>query len=144
MRQSRPMSRFTRAFDVRGVLVLALMVGCLIVSCSSPAPSDDTSPRSEPAAPTFINKVWRVQTSNAVAAGHLYVFLSEGTLAIASRNSTAVLGKWTQQDGRLTMIEEGIPYPVEVLELTHDRFKIRMHNPGEPVVITFIPAARGN
>ena len=39
------------------------------------------------------------------------------------------------------MVEEGITYAVEILELTRDRFSIRMRNPGEPVEMTLEPAA---
>jgi hypothetical protein len=38
------------------------------------------------------------------------------------------------------MIEEGIPYPTDILELTADRFRIRSHNPGEPVEIGMVLA----
>jgi hypothetical protein len=37
-------------------------------------------------------------------------------------------------------VEEGIAYAVEILELTQERFIIRMRNPGEPVEMTLIPA----
>jgi len=40
------------------------------------------------------------------------------------------------------MVEDGIPYPVEILELTEDRFRIRTRNPGEPVEMTLVPAPR--
>jgi hypothetical protein len=122
--------------------IAVLMMGWLFAGCLSPAPSEQKSSAARSGEPSFINKVWRVQMSNAIPAGLLYTFLSEGTLVIASRNNPAALGTWTRQDGRLTMIEEGIPHAVEVLELTHDRFKIRMEKPGKPVEITFIPAAR--
>jgi hypothetical protein len=91
--------------------------------------------------PGFVNKVWSVQSSNAVASGQLYVFLSAGTLVIASPNGTPALGKWKQQDQTFTIIEEGIAYAVEILELTPDRFRIRMRNPGEPVEMTMVIAA---
>ena len=94
----------------------------------------------QPAAPSFVNRVWSVQSSNAVAPGQLYVFLSDGTLLIASSNGRPALGSWKQQDGTFTMVEEGITYPVEILELTQDRFRIRMRNPGEPVEMTLVPA----
>jgi hypothetical protein len=122
-------------------VVVALMASSLFAGCSSPVPSEQTSTQPRRAAPGFVNRVWSVQSSNAVAAGQLYVFLSEGTLVIASPNGTPALGRWTQQDQAFTMIEEGIAYPVEILELTQDRFRIRMRNPGEPVEMTLVPAA---
>ena len=80
--------------------------------------------------------------SNGVAPGQLYVFLSEGTLVIASPNGKPALGRWKQEGRSFTMIEEGIGYPVEILELTHDRLRIRMKNPGEPVEMTLVNAAQ--
>ena len=90
----------------------------LFAACSSPAPSKQTSTQPAPAAPSFVNIVWRVESSNAVGVGQLYVFLSEGTLVIASTSGHPALGSWKQQDRTFTMVEEGIAYPVEILELT--------------------------
>jgi hypothetical protein len=39
------------------------------------------------------------------------------------------------------MVEEGIPYKVDILKLTPDELSIRMHNPGEPVTLTLVPAS---
>jgi hypothetical protein len=39
------------------------------------------------------------------------------------------------------MVEEGIPYEIDVLELSADEFTIRSHNPGEAVVITLVLAS---
>lgn len=120
--------------------MFALIAGWVIAGCSSPVPSERASTQLLDAAPSFINKVWSVQSSNMVATGQLYVFLSEGTLVIASPNGRPALGSWKQQNGTFTMVEEGIAYPVEILELTESRFKIRMRNPGEPVEMTLVPA----
>ena len=38
------------------------------------------------------------------------------------------------------MVEDGIPYKVDVLKLSKKEFRIRSHNPGKPVEITFVPA----
>ncbi len=70
----------------------------------------------------------------------LYVFLSDGTLVITSSNGTPALGTWKYDNGKLTMVEESRPYEVEVLALGATEFRIRIHNPGEPVEITFVPA----
>ena len=141
------MARFKRSFDVvgacAGLLLFApvMVVGWLFAGCSSAVPSEQTSTEPRRAAPSFVNRVWSVQSSNAVAPGQLYVFLSEGTLVIASPNGTPALGTWKQQDQTFTMVEEDIAYAVEILELTQDRFRIRMLNPGEPVEMTLVPAA---
>jgi hypothetical protein len=116
-----------------------MRIATILLLCVSAMVACGRSPR---AAPSFVNKVWSVEASNGVAAGQLYVFLSEGTLVIASPNGTPALGRWKQEGGNVTMVEEGIGYPVEILELTHERFRIRMKNPGEPVEMTLIDAAQ--
>jgi hypothetical protein len=83
----------------------------------------------------FVDRVWEVASSSGVATGTLYVFLSEGTLVIASPNSKPSLGSWTFKDGQLTMVEESIPYRVDILSLDDHELAIRSHNPGSPVEI---------
>jgi hypothetical protein len=120
-------------------LALVLATVLLLSGCSRrDAPREQTADNNSPA--TFVNKVWRVESSSSVAPGTIYVFLSEGTLLITSSNSKPLLGTWTSANGELTMVEEGIPYRVEVLHLSPGQFKIRSHNPGEPVEITLVPA----
>lgn len=89
---------------------------------------------------TFVNRVWQVAESTAVARGQLYVFLSEGTLVVASTTGTPALGTWKREGDGLTMVEEGRPYRVDILALTDTEFRIRSHNPGEPVDIRLVPA----
>ena len=86
--------------------------------------------------------VWKVSESSSVAPGTLYIFLSEGTLLVASPHGKPALGTWKDLGGVLTMVEEGIPYQVDVLGLTQDQFKIRSHNPAKPAEITLIAAER--
>jgi hypothetical protein len=93
------------------------------------------------ASPTaFVNKVWQVSESPDVAAGTLYVFLSEGTLVVASPNGKPALGTWKYEGDAFTLIEEGISYKVDVLKLTKDEFRIRSNNPGKPVEIALVAA----
>ena len=125
---------------MRLAVIGTLMSGWLCAGCSSPVPSAQPSNQPGPSAPSFVNRVWSVQSSNAVAPGQLYVFLSDGTMLIASSNGRPALGSWKQQGETFTMVEEGIAYPVEILELTQERFRIRMRNPGEPVEMTLVPA----
>lgn len=118
------------------VAAAVLLSGCSdgsVPAAVRPAESTDT-------APVFVNKVWSVSESSGVAPGTLYVFLAEGTLVIASANSKPALGAWRYEGGALTMVEEGIAYKVDVLELNKNEFRIRSHNPGEPVDITLVPA----
>ena len=89
---------------------------------------------------SFINKVWRVSESSAVAPGTLYVFLSDGTLLITSEHSKPALGTWQHAGGVLTMVEESIPYKVDILNVSAAEFRIRSHNPGGAVEIRMVPA----
>jgi hypothetical protein len=128
------------------ILAAALLA---IFGCSAPdsapepsANSTATAPSAEasPDSPSFVNKVWVVAESKYVASGELRVFLSEGTLVMASSHSTPAFGKWHYQDGKLTITEEGLDYQVEILELNEERFHIRILSPGEPLEILFVPA----
>lgn len=92
----------------------------------------------------FANRVWKVQSSSTVALGTMYVFLSDGTLLITSDRSTPALGKWKREGGQMTMIEEGRPYKVAILQSSPDSFRITISNPGEPVEIGFVPATAGS
>lgn len=128
-------------------VVFAIAVLASAVSCApppatpappSPAPSAAPAP---PAAPiTFVNRVWQVSESSAVDPGQLYVFLSEGTLVVASPTGTPSLGRWSRAGDGLTMIEEGISHPTDIVALTATEFHLRSHNPGQPVDIRLVPA----
>ncbi len=122
-------------------LLLVLAGSVLLGGCSSDT-SDATRAglQEDQPAVSFVNKVWQVSTSNSVAAGQLYVFLSEGTLVIASPHGTPSFGTWTYGGGRLTITEEGRAYETDILTLSANEFGIRMSNPGEAVEITFAPA----
>lgn len=118
---------------------------------ADPAPADATPApaASTPAASDFSGKVWKVTQSSAVEAGTTYAFLDGGVLVIDSPNGTPLRGRWDYTDGKLTMTEEGMAYPTDILELDADTFRIRSNNPGEPVEITMaldpsqpLPAAR--
>jgi hypothetical protein len=128
------------------VLLIAISIMATIPACSTRDTSrgeSDKRPTEEPlpAAPaSFVNRVWVVAESEQVAQGDLRVFLSEGTLVMASPHATPAFGTWSYKDGSLKITEESHEYAVDILELTRDSFRIRMHSPGEPVVIRFAPA----
>ena len=118
------------------LLVFAALLTA-VTDCSTP----DTQREGIPAAPaTFTNRVWVVAESEQAARGDIRVFLSEGTLVMASPHATPAFGTWSYKDGQLMITEEGRPYSVDILELTQATFRIRIHSPGEPVVIRFAPA----
>jgi len=105
-----------------------------------PAPGEAASPVA-PAA--FVDKVWRVKSSSAVAPDTIYAFLSDGTLVVDSPGGTPMHGQWRFEGDKLTMIEEGQSYPTDILRLDASELHLRSHNPGEPVdiVLTLAPDA---
>ncbi len=125
-------------------LVLAVTMLLFLSSCSKPpAPAASApEPRQQEAAASFVNQVWKVSRSSAVEPGMMYVFLSDGTLVITSPHGKPAFGTWKSEGRGLTMVEESIPYKVEILKLSPTEFTIRMHSPGEPLEITFVPADR--
>ena len=104
---------------------------------ASPAPASDAA---EATKPEFAGKVWRVQSSTAGEPGSTYAFLADGTLVIDSPHGTPMHGKWSYDDGKLVMTEEGVAYPTDIVALDADTFQIRSHNPGGVVDITLVPA----
>ncbi|MEO5987823.1 MAG: hypothetical protein ABIR01_02825 [Candidatus Eisenbacteria bacterium] len=77
--------------------------------------------------------------SSVVEPGSLYVFLSDGTLVLTSPHGRPAFGSWKAEGGGLTMVEEGIPYKVKVVELNQGEFRIKSYNPGQAVDITLVP-----
>lgn len=122
-----------------GIVVVASFA--LLWGCSQPTTAPDARTDAAASAPAgFVNRVWSVRTSTSVEPGTMYAFVSDGTLLITSINGTPALGQWTPAGEGFTMIEEGISYKVDILSLTPDELRIRIHNPGEPVEIVFAPA----
>ena len=138
-----------------GMKLLVFLAAILALSgCNRPAPATTDSSAASPDAATtavasspqpckpaapFLDRVWRVRESSAVAPGTLYVFLSDGTLLVAAENQKPSFWRWTYVDGALTMIEESVAYPTDILTLSDKEFTIRSHNPGEAVLITLVP-----
>jgi hypothetical protein len=118
-------------------LILSLPAAVIAGACSSAAPAQDPS---KTAPVSFVNRVWRVDSSSGIERGMLYVFLSDGTLVISSPHGTPALGSWKPDGAGLTMVEEGRPYKVDVLKLSAGEFRIMINNPGSAVEIAFTPA----
>lgn len=143
--------RSRRPISTRSGLVAAMVCAATLAACTSPPPPTSTpaAPSAAPVAPTpapstaaptdprarFVDRSWRVVSSNGVAVGTRYRFEGDGTLRIEAEGSTPGIGRWTFEQGRLVMIEEGIAYPTDIVALDENRFAIRSHNPGEPVDI---------
>jgi len=129
-------------------LLLALLVlgGCSQSSTQTtteaskapPAESSAPAPATEPV--SFVNRVWKVAESAQVEPGQLYVFLSESTLVMASPHGTPAFGSWSYDGTHLRMIEESIPYDVDIVSLTANEFRIKSHNPGGIVEMRLVPA----
>lgn len=136
---------------VRLMLCAALL---LLAACGATTPASPPASGTADAAATagshntiaeagpalLSGRVWRVQDSTAVAPGTTYAFLDDGTLVIDSPHGTPLHGRWSYRDDALTLTEEGIDYPTDILELTRERLRLRSHNPGEPVELTLVPA----
>jgi hypothetical protein len=148
-RRSLPMS--SRLSTPAAAVLLVFAAGC------APRPADETvqvtteTPAPAPAKPSdapapadstvgFVNRVWRVTLSDAVAPGTFYVFLAESTLVIDGPGGTPMVGTWRRDGDGLVMVEEGIAYETDILELRPDAFRLLSHNPGKAVEITMIPA----
>ena len=100
----------------------------------TPAPADETTP-------AFVDKVWRVEAGGTVEAGTTYAFLDGGTLVVDAPHGTPMTGSWAYVDGKLTMTEEGIAYPTDIVSLDASHLTIRSHNPGGVVEIAMVAAA---
>jgi len=127
------------------VFVIVATVLLAVSACSKPESPPPTAQLATEQAPataklSFINRVWAVAESEQAEVGSLRVFLSEGTLVMASPNAEPAFGAWSQEDGRLKITEEGLNYDADILELSESAFRIRIHSPGEPVEILFTPA----
>ncbi|MGH7613938.1 MAG: hypothetical protein ACREMW_07865 [Gemmatimonadales bacterium] len=130
---------------ILGGILTALLA---VTGCSRPDSTPAVSGRAQaersstqsPA--SFVNRVWIVAESKQVAPGELRVFLSEGTLVMASAHGTPAFGTWRHDGGHLTITEEGREYTVEILELNENALRIRIHRPGEPVDIRFEPSSK--
>lgn len=142
-----PRHVLTRFIRRPPVTRLSLAAGLLAVACSRPAPSAGVSreapreaeaPPPAAATPAFADKVWKVGPSSGGEPGAFYVFLSDGTLLIASSHGTPSLGRWHAAGDTVTLVEEGIAHPAAVLRQSPDELAIRFAGRGEPLEITFV------
>lgn len=94
--------------------------------------------------PAFADKVWRVVSSTGVEPGTTYAFLADGTLVIENPiGNPPGYGKWCYQDGKLSIEEEGIAYPTDILHMDGNRLELRSHNPGGTldIILEHVPGA---
>ncbi|KRD77277.1 hypothetical protein ASE43_08970 [Lysobacter sp. Root983] len=141
--------------------VLAALVALSLAACKPAAPPEAAAPAATPAAAEtaapvaeatppvanaatpsqFAGKVWEVKESATVEKGTTYAFLADGHLVIDGPGGTPLQAQWKFDGGQLTIIEEGQVYPTDILKLDAGEFRIRSHNPGEPVEVLLVPAA---
>ncbi|MBP9143327.1 MAG: hypothetical protein KBF21_04780 [Thermoanaerobaculia bacterium] len=138
----------------RRSLVPAILVGVALAACGRPpgspiVPDEAALALSEPGAPyrpaaptdswtggfSFQNRVWVVESSNAVAIRSVRIFLWDGTLVMTGPGSEPAFGRWIFERGRLRIVEAGISYETDILESSGNRLHLRMKSPGEPVLL---------
>ena len=123
-------------------LVLATTVGTRADGERQPAPPAIAPDAAQPGRLAGLSDVVWVSEGGDVAEGTLYVFLSTNVLVISSAGSTPTLGTWAADADGLVVREHGIAYEVDVVELSADRLRVRIHNPGTPTDVTFSRADR--
>lgn len=95
---------------------------------------------SDPAA-ALAGKVWRVERrSDGGEVGATYAFLADGTLVVDSPNGTPATGSWAVDGGALSLTEEGVTYPTDLVVRDADHLTLRSHNPGGVVEIALVRA----
>ncbi|MDB6163019.1 MAG: hypothetical protein JWL98_451 [Xanthomonadaceae bacterium] len=107
---------------------------------SPPAPTVAHDNGNTAATPVFVDKVWRVERSATLEKGTTYTFLGNGTLVIDAPGGTPMIGSWRDQAGQLTMVEEGVAYPADVVAADAGHLVLRSHNPGGSVEIALVAA----
>ena len=141
---------------ILSLAILAFLCGCDgggaapggRATAATTAPTPDVAPSAAAAkpgadgAPAFAGPVWRVQPGSGVEAGTTYTFLRDGTLAIDAPHGMPARGEWRYEDGKLTMVEDGIAYPTDIVALDDAHFVIRSHNPGGVLEIAMVRDAR--
>lgn len=119
---------------------LLLLAALLALTACSKKDTADAGATATARHPAHVNRVWEVKASNGVAPGQLYVFLSEGTMVMASPNGRPVVGAWEGTEKELTLIEGGTPYKTEVLALSDKELRLRMHHTAGQIEMTLVPA----
>lgn len=103
-------------------------------------PADDATPAADPAA-VLAGNAWRVERrSDGGEIGATYAFLADGTLVVDSPNGTPATGRWTVEGGALSLVEEGVAYPADLVVRDADHVTLRSHNPGGVVEIALVRA----
>ena len=133
-------------------LARVLLAAGVLTAAAPPAHAGLAQPAAAPASPParpapapaplerFVDRVWVVDASTSVAAGSLYVFLSDNALVISPKGGTPRLATWAEDVDGLVITEKGRSLNVAIVELTTERFRIRIATPKAPTEITLVPA----
>jgi hypothetical protein len=115
------------------------------VATPTPGPAPPpVLPSPQLVAPAFVNTRWRADTGSGVEVGTRYTFRGDGTLLVDAPGGTPATGTWRFVDGALTLTEEGIDYPTDIVSQDAEHVHLRSHNPGgvvELVLVRDVPAA---
>ena len=107
----------------------------------APAPTEAEATPADPER-VLAGKVWRVERrSDGGDIGSTYAFLADGTLVVDSPRGTPMTGSWRADGGALSMTEEGIAYPTDLVVRDADHVTLRSHNPGGVVELALVHAA---
>ena len=105
-----------------------------------PASSGDSATPADPER-VLAGKVWRVERrSDGGDIGSTYAFLADGTLVVDGPHGTPMTGSWRADGGALSMTEEGIAYPTDLVVRDADHVTLRSHNPGGVVELALVHA----
>lgn len=135
-------------------LILPVVATLLLAACqrdaapttdsaaSTPAPPATTPspitpapvpPPSTDIPPAFVDYAWRAVEGSGVEPGATYTFQRDGILIVSSPSGTPVRGNWRFVDGALTMTEDNIDYPTDIVAQDADHLHLRSNNPGGAV-----------
>lgn len=118
------------------LIALTSVIPGVLVSCGSDSEKESLPNQSM----SLVNRVWVVKEFSDVAEGTLYIFLSEGTLIIASENNKPGVGSWQKTTTGLKVVEDGIAYQVDT-NMIGDQLTLIYHNPAGETKINLMPAS---
>jgi hypothetical protein len=107
-------------------------------------PPPATTPAPPPVLPSPITRMpvfvgsWRAIEGSGVEAGTRYTFQPDGPLLVEAPHGTPSSGAWRLVDGALTMTEEGIDYPTDIVVSDAEHLHLRSHNPGGVVELVLV------
>lgn len=112
----------------RLALVLAVAAAW---ACAAPPPEREDSAASNGEPDQLVNRVW-LATSPSAAPGTIRLFLSDGSLVMDSCFETYRLARWKRlTDRRIEWTEDTARIEAEIVELSENAMRLRLHLVGE-------------